>query len=813
MLEQASRPFDTTKTWAHRLRKWTLQELEPTRPNLDRLFQATTVSRALVNPERIMVTSKKKGPVRTKELYPEFTSKITAAVAQCQQRWLTDKEEGEGTYWTEFLDGLYTFSKGHAETFLATRSDKFVFEPTCPLPSPSKCLHHGYVTGEYHRRDLSREHPTQAESLAYFSKLARANALYPATNEARQVMDLWSQVQRYFPGDPETRHPFKLDPWGERYIDGEPAPEEPRKDLGPLYVSPPKSFRCKIRLPYEAIPEVEATVSRTLAEQRKLYVPQAWRVSQNKSNVVQNQQWAEQTKSRFKFGDSLTRAARKKANEGAIDPYLLYRLSRTLTHNNALVSDEPLHVVNTVAIPERGEKVRVASLHPAYLTHYSRCIAEYTLPFLKWFGASKDILRGKPIFLKGPRGAQVYSADLTAASDWIHHRVGRAVLEGLLTGLGMPQLDIDAALRCVEGYKIVGESTILDGQTTVRGCHMGLGSTWTILSILNIWAAVTAGAPKGSFKVCGDDLVGLWPLEVVQEYERNIQQIGLKLNKSKSYYGPSGVFCEQIVKSRSVDKGKRTTAQSFYITKIGEAVPKGPLTPSEVERISKLERTERSPIARVCRHSIKSKIDTRLPNGPANAGCSGQGYATNGQAIRLLTNMLRKGPASPASAQKGDLYQHWIPTIASKVQSKQVGRMVPLDDVISSLNVADRWSQLNDNGKFYQVPRYSKNYTLKQARGRCRGLQNPSVSAFRDIVTTSPFIRGRERKALLILTRKLQNLETCKAWPRLLHVIARHQPQPKIPVEAAQEYTFAHTIVTQKGIREPASWYKSVFRE
>jgi len=373
----------------------------------------------------------------------------------------------------------------------------------------------------------------------------------------------------------------------------------------------------------------------------------------------------------------------------------------------------------------------------------------------------------------------------------------------------MPREDIAAALRCVEGYEIIGDSAH-KGKTTVRGCHMGLGSTWTILSLLNIWAAFNAGAPKGSYKVCGDDLIGLWPRDVVEEYERLIRQIGLKLNRSKSFYGSSGVFCEKLVLSKSVNKGRRTFAQSFDIIKIGEAVPKGPLTPTEAERISKLGRIAKSPIARVCRHSLRKLVDTRLPSGPANVGCSGIGNATNGQALRLLTNLLVKGPVGPATARKGEVYNYWIPHIAEKVTSRQIDgkRMVPLDSVISSLNVTDRWSQLNEQGKYNRNPLYSKQHTLKTARARIRGTQYPSQGVFRTIVETSPFIRSRERKALLILTRKLQKLETCTEWPRLLNVVARHLPQPKIPVEATDSYTFVDTIVTQKGVRNVASWRK-----
>jgi hypothetical protein len=47
--------------------------------------------------------------------------------------------------------------------------------------------------------------------------------------------------------------------------------------------------------------------------------------------------------------------------------------------------------------------------------------------------------------------------------------------------------------------------------------------------------------------VCGDDLIASWPEDVADRYERNLEALGLKVNKSKSFRGRRGVFCENAV--------------------------------------------------------------------------------------------------------------------------------------------------------------------------------------------------------------------------------------------------------------------------
>lgn len=76
---------------------------------------------------------------------------------------------------------------------------------------------------------------------------------------------------------------------------------------------------------------------------------------------------------------------------------------------------------------------------------------------------------------------------------------------------------------------------------------MGLGPSWVVLSVINMCAAYYASHENRSYSVCGDDLVSLWTREERERYVWMIEALGLKINHDKSFVGPRGVFCEQLV--------------------------------------------------------------------------------------------------------------------------------------------------------------------------------------------------------------------------------------------------------------------------
>jgi len=303
--------------------------------------------------------------------------------------------------------------------------------------------------------------------------------------------------------------------------------------------------------------------------------------------------------------------------------------------SNGEIGDTEVYIpeVKPVAIWELGEKCRVASLHPAALSHYARCFAENTLPFLKSQRVFGRVLRGQNIDLTGKKGALLYSEDLSAASDYISHSYLQ-VLHALGAGLGLPQQDHEAIDNTLRSYKIVGMD-----QSTTMGAHMGLGTTWTLLCLLNLYAARQA-APDASFAICGDDLIGLWTSEQVQSYKDHIHILGLRLNEPKSFYGRHGVFCEALVSMTS-----DTTARGRCVAKISEVTcPKG--RPGIAQRAD-LERISIShspkPLRRAAMTTLKRTEHRGVPKGPAFLGCQG-GRASDKLALPLLHHALKRGP-------------------------------------------------------------------------------------------------------------------------------------------------------------------------
>lgn len=194
-----------------------------------------------------------------------------------------------------------------------------------------------------------------------------------------------------------------------------------------------------------------------------------------------------------------------------------------------------------LAIPEMGAKVRVATLHPAEEVQTARRITGVWLRALRKCIVTRDMLEGKQVHLTGSRSSEIYSADLKAATDYIDHDLAQHVGRLLCKRIGQGEFDTAVVSRLLGSH--------LDGDIpTMSGIHMGLGPTWIVLSILNSFAAWHAGARKESYAVCGDDLTGFWSRRTVSRYESTLEALGLVVNKSKSFYGPHGVFCERLVK-------------------------------------------------------------------------------------------------------------------------------------------------------------------------------------------------------------------------------------------------------------------------
>nr|WAK73585.1 RNA-dependent RNA polymerase [Phytophthora palustris narna-like virus 2] len=315
--------------------------------------------------------------------------------------------------------------------------------------------------------------------------------------------------------------------------------------------------------------------------------------------------------------------------------------------------------------PQKGGKVRVATAHSPEEVYSSRILTGRWFPILRKIVTTRSVVRGNCIRLGrdkrarsmiDPNDLHLYSADLSAATDWIHHDLAIGVAKVLNSHVfkGTDRVVWDDLIHIILGPHAVAPpkgsgldqewddldmtwDTLHQQLVTERGIHMGLGPSWIILCLINTAAGLYASSDISSFRVCGDDLIGLWTRSEADRYEFYLSSLGLRVNKSKSFYAERGVFCETLVRrssqytaySQSVGHIAQSAASTF---KAKQSKDRFGILESLVKRstqrrskaVRKLEETTRRLLAR----GISAQ-------GPLAAG--GNGY---GSAIKQLRYVI-----------------------------------------------------------------------------------------------------------------------------------------------------------------------------
>ena len=223
--------------------------------------------------------------------------------------------------------------------------------------------------------------------------------------------------------------------------------------------------------------------------------------------------------------------------------------------------DNALPEISTLGLVESGGKIRVASLHEAPCVHVSRTVTRRYIKFLEQLRAHRAVLTDSPIKLY-PHGGKplLFSADLSAATDWIPHDLAQYFFRGLTSILEDKESNLMNTPLLRAAQSLLGPHLIRGGphdkKETERGIHMGLGHGWIILSLINSFAAWKAGAPRDSYSVMGDDLIGFWSKKIAMRYVRTLERLQLRVNKTKSFLGRGGVFCERRVTIKSSPEGE-----------------------------------------------------------------------------------------------------------------------------------------------------------------------------------------------------------------------------------------------------------------
>jgi len=198
-----------------------------------------------------------------------------------------------------------------------------------------------------------------------------------------------------------------------------------------------------------------------------------------------------------------------------------------------------------------------------------RTINQRLLATLRRKGYTKDSLGQFEFKLVGEVDSQLYSADLSKASDYIQHDILYAILRGAADGQQWSDKELDALAKCSGAMAVTRNGVEM---LTSSAAHMGLGGTWAVLSVLNLFALDRAtGGDTRKGRVCGDDMIGLLTPAERDTYVRILtKSCKLKLNEEKSFYGANGVFCEHFVEIDHEDS-KETMATCHKTRKIAES--------------------------------------------------------------------------------------------------------------------------------------------------------------------------------------------------------------------------------------------------
>jgi hypothetical protein len=224
----------------------------------------------------------------------------------------------------------------------------------------------------------------------------------------------------------------------------------------------------------------------------------------------------------------------------------------------------------------------------------------------------------------------VYSADLSKATDHISVETASAIVDAVLDETNAPQWMRDGAKSVIRNVGLHGLVSRSDGTVTTCGALMGLGPSWTVMSILNCYAATKAGASPDSFAVNGDDLIAFWSPKICDRYETYLRKVRLVPNIAKSFRGKCGVFCEMFAEIQ----GGNLVCRPMY--RLGEASGvksiegrRADLVADDLRDIAEgkvpngWRRTHRV-IRSLAYQTLKSVTNTKMP-GPRALGGSGIG--------------------------------------------------------------------------------------------------------------------------------------------------------------------------------------------
>nr|QYV43040.1 MAG: RNA-dependent RNA polymerase [Narnaviridae sp.] len=303
-----------------------------------------------------------------------------------------------------------------------------------------------------------------------------------------------------------------------------------------------------------------------------------------------------------------------------------------------------------IAVTDLG-KARAVTLHPADEVLSARTLTAKWMPKISRCHDMQNAL-GRPTDLKSrDRSAKIFSLDLSKATDRTHHDVAKYFAHRWIEKIKSPNPDEDKRLvdRLFSPKSII---EIDDTRTaTTCGVHMGLGPTWVILCLMNMYAAWRAKLSPYSRQICGDDMAVLANAQQRDKIKSALEdELLLKVNEKKSFFGPRGVFCETFGKLEKTRNG--VSVRFNDVGHMSVALATRSVTDTKTQSFNVARTLENSTeIKCVAEITRKLHIPKKLGPGPTEMGGNGKGIASLSQII----NYALHGPIKPVRRNKSDI--------------------------------------------------------------------------------------------------------------------------------------------------------------
>jgi len=412
-----------------------------------------------------------------------------------------------------------------------------------------------------------------------------------------------------------------------------------------------------------------------------------------------------------------------------------------------------------------------------------------------------------------------------------------------LEGLGVPNHEIEVAMRCCEPMMLHSQEEGVEPQLTTRGEHMGLGTTWTILSILNAFAGYQASSDNGTFEICGDDLIGLWTEAERYKYKKWIERLGLVLNEKKSFLGVRGVFCEKLIEINGVNgQGVLAEERPNQSVTIKESYPlESNLLPDARGNIYKIVGESRN--WREVRELAQLKLASLprihgLGSGPIAFGGSGTGRVAEKTVKNKIKSFLLKGPFALSNQSGTANLKETLEPLRSRLTTEWSKGAVRYDDILVEVMREDHVKAINNihsgkkwadwlsfsetdskscskewqanvqamRGKKLMCHHYRAGYKQWIKDNKRSEISPENTVSMLDAIRTSPFINAKARYRLKKMEQSPRHTTKLAMWRSKITYLRTHVPVLYVSATDLKDHLALAGSQTQSGSIQKPKW-------